>query len=84
MVIVTELLLVIELEKRELEKEVDIKVSPIFNKYRTQTLMLTVFHPNTFLFLEVVKEICERLKIDYFSEEQRKRFLEKNNYMELP
>jgi len=75
---------IIELEKRELEKEVDIKVSEIFNKYRTQTLMLTVFHPNTFLFLEVVKEICERLKIDYFSEDQRKRFLEKNNYMELP
>ena len=70
--------------KRELEKEVDIKVSQIFNKYRSQTLMLTVFHPNTFLFLEVVKEICKRLNIDYFSDDQCKRFLEKNNYMELP
>ena len=73
-----------ELQKRELEKEVDIKVSSIFNKYRSQTLMLTVFHPTTFLFLEVIKEICEQLKIDFFTEDQCKRFLEKNNYMELP
>ena len=75
---------IVELEKRELEKEVDIKVSQIFNKYRSQTLMLTVFHPTTFLFLEVVKEICERLKIEYFNDDQCKRFLEKNNFMELP
>lgn len=73
-----------ELQTRETEKEVDIKVSAIFNKYRSQRLMLTVFHPTTFLFLEVVKDICDILHITYFSEEQCKRFLQNNNYMELP
>lgn len=73
-----------ELQTREVEKKVDIPVSNIFEKHREKTLMLTIWHPNTFLFLELMKDICLFLEIDFFSEEQTNEFLKKNNYMELP
>jgi hypothetical protein len=73
-----------ELKKRETENKVDIIVSAIFDKYREQCLMLTVWHPNTFLFLEVVDEICKLLKIESFSKKKRNMFLKYNNFMKLP
>jgi hypothetical protein len=45
--------------------------------------MLTLWHPNTFLFLEVVNAICKLLNIATFSEEKRNMFLEDENYMNL-
>ena len=73
-----------ELNRREVEKQVDIMVSRIFEKYRDQCRMLSVWHPNTFLFLEVVNELCKLLNIDTFSEIQRDIFLQDNNYIKLP
>jgi len=73
-----------ELEEREVKNEVDIRVSSIINKYKGQLLLFTVNHPNTFLFLEIVREICLLLKIDYFSREKEDYFLRDSNYMQLP
>lgn len=73
-----------ELKDREIENKVDIIVSDIFKKYRDNRLMLTLNHPNTFLFLEIVNEICKLLNIDTFSEIKRGMFLQDNNYMKLP
>ena len=47
-------------------------------------IMLTMWHPNTFLFLEIVKEICIILKIHIFDTEKYNTFLKDNNYMKLP
>lgn len=46
--------------------------------------MITLKHPNTFLFLELVNEICKLLNIDTFSEMKRNMFLQDNNYINLP
>jgi len=67
-----------------MKNKVNIKVSYIFEKYRDHCLMLTINHPNTFLFLELVNEICKLLNIDSFSEIKRNMFLQDNNYMKLP
>jgi hypothetical protein len=73
-----------ELQKREIHNKVDILVSDIFEKYREQQLMLTIWHPSTFLFLEIVNEICNILNIETFSKTTREMFLQDDNYMQLP
>jgi hypothetical protein len=73
-----------ELQKREIVNKVDILVSDIFEKYREQQLMLTIWHPSTFLFLEIVNEICNILNIETFSKTTREMFLQDDNYMQLP
>lgn len=73
-----------ELKTREKENKVDVTISDIFERHRTHRLMLTPCHPNTFLFLEVVNEICKILNIDSFSETKRNMFLKDTNYMKLP
>jgi hypothetical protein len=45
--------------------------------------MLSVCHPNTFLFLELVNELCKLLNIETFSEDERNIFLKNNNFMGL-
>jgi hypothetical protein len=73
-----------ELKKREIENKVDIIVSDIFQQYREHCLMLNICHPNTFLFLEIINEICMLLNIDTFSKDSEDIFLKDNNYMKLP
>ncbi len=73
-----------ELKRREMANKVDIVVSDIFEKYRGRTLMLSILHPNTFLFLEVIDELCKVLNIETFSKTKREMFLKDNNYMKLP
>lgn len=46
--------------------------------------MLTLNHPTTFLFMEIVKKICTLLNLEFFTEEQYNKFLENENYMKLP
>ena len=46
--------------------------------------MLTCNHPKTFLFLEIVKILCNLLNYNFFTEEQYNNFLKNENYMELP
>lgn len=73
-----------ELIKRENKNNVDIKISNIFYKFRDTNLMLTYNHPTTFLFLEIMKILCNLLNIDFFTEEQYNLFMENKNYIGLP
>lgn len=73
-----------ELINRENENNVDIKISNILYNFKDTNLMLTVNHPNTFLFLEVVKTLCIFLNYNFFTEEKYNNFLKNENYMELP
>jgi hypothetical protein len=73
-----------ELKKREIINKVDISVSDILEKYKERKLMITIDHPNTFLFLEIVNELCRILNINTFTTFMRDLFLENNNYMGLP
>ena len=75
---------IIDLQNRENENNVDIKVSVILNKYKNTKLMLSKNHPNTFLFLEIIKELCLLLNIEFFKDVEYKKFIKLNNYMHLP
>jgi hypothetical protein len=74
-----------ELKRRENEKSVDINVSTIFEKYRNKNiqLMLNKFHPTTFLFLEIMKELCLLMNIDFFTKRQYRFLLKNKNFMGL-
>ena len=72
-----------ELKYREITNKVDIIISDIFQKYKECRRMLTINHPNTFLFLEIVNEVCKILDIDTFPKIKRDIFLQNNNYMGL-
>jgi len=73
-----------ELINRENINNVDIKLSNILYQFKDMNLMLTVNHPKTFLFLEIVKILCDLLNLNFFTDQQYNKFLEKENYMELP
>lgn len=75
-----------ELKRREDAKSVDIKVSDIFERFRGTNveLMLNRFHPTTFLFLEIMKQLCSMLNIGFFNDRQYKYLLRNNNFMGLP
>lgn len=73
-----------EIKKRENSLNVDIKFSTIVEKFPGKKLMLTVNHPNTFLFLEFLKEITTTLNLTFFSKEQIDYFLKDDNFMHLP
>ena len=65
---------------------VDIKVSDLFDKFKDSNLklMLKGNHPTTFLFMEIVKILCNLLNLDFFTQEQYNNFLKDENYMKLP
>ena len=73
-----------DLINRENENNVDIKVSNILYNFKDTNLMLTCNHPKTFLFLELIKILCNLLNYNFFTEEQYNNFLKNENYMELP
>lgn len=73
-----------ELTKRENQNKVDIKVSKIINKYKMYNIMLTKEHPKTFLFLQVMKEICCKMNISFFKSDVYYKFMKNDNYMNLP
>lgn len=73
-----------ELINRENENNVDIKVSNILYNFKDNNLMLDYCHPKTFLFMEIIKELCNLLNFNFFTEEQYNNFLKNENYMELP
>jgi hypothetical protein len=41
-------------------------------------------HPNTFLFLQIVKELCLLLNIDFFTDEQDNKYITHKNFISLP
>jgi hypothetical protein len=73
-----------ELIHRENENNVDIKISNILYKFKDINLMLTSNHPKTFVFMEIIKLLCNLLNYNFFTEEQYNNFLKNENYMELP
>ena len=73
-----------ELIKRENENNVDIKISNIFYKFKKYNLMLSCWHPKTFLFMEIIKLLCNLLNLNFFTKEQYNDYLKNENYMELP
>jgi hypothetical protein len=73
-----------ELRRREIENNVDIIVTDLFEKYKDRKLMLTISHPTTFFFLKLVKRLCNHLGLKTFSKEKKNMFLQDNNYMKLP
>jgi hypothetical protein len=73
-----------ELIDRENTNNVDIKISNILYDFKDTNLMLTCNHPKTFLFMEIVKILCNLLDYNFFTEEQYAYFLQNENYMELP
>ncbi len=75
---------ILEAIKREDEKKVDIRASPIIMAHRDRKLFLIVNHPTTFLFLEVLREICAALDFTFFEEDKYNHFISNDNYMGLP
>jgi len=73
-----------ELINRENINNVDIKVSNILYQFKHTNLMLTHNHPKTFLFMEIVKILCNLLNLEFFKEKKYNKFLKNENYMELP
>lgn len=73
-----------ELINRENENNVDIKVSNILYNFKDINLMLTCNHPSTFLFMEIIKILCDLLNYDFFTEDQYNIFLKNENYIGLP
>lgn len=73
-----------QLQERENLNNTDIKVSHLFEKFKDYNLMLTPNHPKTCLFLEIVKELCLLLNINFFTKKQCMVFLKNSNFMELP
>ena len=76
-----------ELQRREKLNKVDITVSDIIIKHEGKNLMVnstSIKHPGTLFFMEITKKICEKLDLNFFSEQQYEKFIKNNNYMELP
>jgi hypothetical protein len=72
------------LEEREKKLNVDIIVSKKLKSWFPKELMLTVFHPKTFLFLEIIRDITFILNTTFFEQEKVNHFLKDDNFMQLP
>jgi len=73
-----------ELQNREISKNVDITVSNIIEKSKNDKIVFGINHPTTFLFLEIIKELCMILDINFFEKCEYDKYIENFNYMELP
>lgn len=73
-----------EMKKREDSNNVLIRVSDLIEAFPDEYTMIAVVHPSTFLFLEILKEICILMNIPFFSADAIAIFLEYNNYIQLP
>ena len=59
-----------ELKRRETDNKVDVTVTDFFEKLKITKLMLSIDHPTTFLFLEIMKKICNILNIEFFTQKR--------------
>lgn len=73
-----------ELINRENENDVDVKISSILREFKDVNLMLTHNHPKTFLFMEIMKQLCNLCNYNFFTEQQYNEFVKSENYMQLP
>jgi hypothetical protein len=71
------------LVERETRNSVDITVSNIIQK-NPAYYMISEHHPSTSLLLEVLRELCKRLNIPFFSQTDCAVYTNNPNYMELP
>jgi len=74
------------LRRKENFKSMEIKAVPYFQKYkdRTEDLMLNYNHPTTFLFLEILREVCLKMDFPFFEDERYNELILERNFMELP
>jgi len=73
-------------QEDNLKKSIDnhvITVSDILENNKDKNLFISEVHPNTFVFLEILKKICLVLNIPYLTDEQYNFFMKDNNYMKL-
>lgn len=74
-----------ETKRREQLNNVDILVSYIFENNKLDIpLLLTPNHPTTYVFLEMLLQICLGIGIPYVTNDQFMHFMTDMNYMELP
>jgi len=73
-----------DLQRREENLNVNFKVSNIIEKFKNKKLFLSKWHPNTFLFLNIVKELCIIINIEFFTDEDYNNLLKNDNIVELP
>jgi hypothetical protein len=73
-----------ELKKREEINNVNIKVSDIFENHPNEKLMLTPWHPKSYILLEITKNICKIIGIKFFDNDEYNEFLQNINFMNLP
>lgn len=79
------LLSIQETKRREALHQVDIPVSNIFeNNTLNLRLLLTPNHPTTYVFLQMLVDICKRLSVPYVTNDQFVYFMKNPNHMELP
>lgn len=60
------------MKKRESTKNVDIKLSSVFEGL-TKKVFLQSNHPNTWALLKCVEKICEEINVDFFNEADFKK-----------
>ncbi len=73
-----------ELKYREITKKVDITVSNIIDKFKEDKIVFGINHPTTVLFLEIIKELCIILNINFFEKYEYEKYLKNFNFMGLP
>jgi hypothetical protein len=69
------------MKERELDWDIDIKLSTIFED--TKANMLTFNHPDTYTFLLAVKQICDFLDAPFFSALSYDKYIKKGFPFEL-
>ncbi len=76
---------VVELKRREAEMPCNfIPISDICDLHRDKQLALTVLHPTSFFFMEVMKKLCPLLDIQFFSNDEYNNIVKDINFMNLP
>ena len=74
-----------ETKRREQLNNVDILVSYIFENNKLDIpLLLTPNHPTTYVFLEMLLQICHLIPVPYVTNDQFMHYMTNMNYMELP
>jgi len=69
------------MKRREQNWEIDIKLSTIFEDPKAN--MLTENHPDTYTFLQIIKQICNYLDVPFFNADDYDNYINKGFPFEL-